>query len=367
MKVIVVFESMFGNTKVLAQNVRDGLADAGANVELVGVIEAAAGEFADCDLIVIAAPTHALSLSRPQTRADAVKKGADPACAPTGIREWLDILGQTLPATSVHSPVAVLDTRVRKARHWSGSAAKRAARTLRKGGFTVMEQMSFYVVGVTGPVTPGEHERARMWGRHLAEMVPSHPGSQGSGRTGWRPWCQWVSGAPGSGVPGRSARAWRQTPRAAGAEEEQEDEDAGAEQVVVEDRVVLRGQDDGPHEHVHQYAGADREPHADAEDEREPDPEQAGHEQGVGPDGAADGVVEALERAVGAELQEAFGGAAAVDPGCVTEAVQRAGLVVARVEAKGEQLVREGPQERQPEADPQHGSYASHQVGGCGS
>jgi flavorubredoxin len=174
MKVIVIFESMFGNTKILAQDVRDGLADAGADVAVVGVVDAAGTELVGCDLVVLAAPTHALSLSRPQTRADAVKKGADPDCASTGIREWLDNLGETLPATSVHPPVAVLDTRVRKARHWSGSAAKRAARTLRKDGFQVVEQMSFYVEGVTGPVTSGEHLRARMWGRHLAEMVP-HP------------------------------------------------------------------------------------------------------------------------------------------------------------------------------------------------
>ena len=173
MKVIVVFESMFGNTKVLAQDVRDGLADAGADVALLGVVDAGT-ELVDCDLVVLAAPTHALSLSRPQTRADAVKKGADPACASTGIREWIDALGRTRSATSAHPPVAVLDTRVRKARRWSGSAAKRAARTLRKDGFEVVEQMSFFVEGVSGPVSPGEHQRARMWGRHLAEMVP-HP------------------------------------------------------------------------------------------------------------------------------------------------------------------------------------------------
>ena len=82
------------------------------------------------------------------------------------------MLDHTLPATSVRPPVAVLDTRVRKARDWPGSAAKRAARTLRKAGFTVVEQTSFYVDGITGPVTSGEHLRARLWGRHLVDVVP---------------------------------------------------------------------------------------------------------------------------------------------------------------------------------------------------
>ena len=59
-----------------------------------------------------------------------------------------------------------------------------------------------------------------------------------------------------------------------------------------------------------------------AEGEGETDAEQAEHEQPVGPGGAGDAVVEPLEGAVGAELQEPLGGAAAVDPGGVTEAVQ---------------------------------------------
>lgn len=171
MKVIVLFESMFGNTKVVAQDVRDGLADAGADVALVGVADAAVTELAECDLLVLAAPTHALSLSRPETRADAVSRGADPGCASTGIREWLGTLDQKLPASATRPPVAVLDTRVHKARNWPGSAAKRAARTVRKEGFTVVEQMSFYVDDITGPVTSGEHQRARQWGRHLADLV----------------------------------------------------------------------------------------------------------------------------------------------------------------------------------------------------
>jgi len=172
MKVVVVFESMFGNTKVQAQDVRDGLADSGADVEMVGVVDAVGTELADCDLVVLAAPTHALTLSRPQTRADAVSRGADPECASTGIREWLGTLDHALPATSARPPVAVLDTRVSKARVWPGSAAKRAARTLGKAGFTVVEQMSFYVDGITGPVAGGEHQRARLWGRQLAGLVP---------------------------------------------------------------------------------------------------------------------------------------------------------------------------------------------------
>ena len=124
-----------------------------------------------CDLLVLAAPTHALSLSRPQTREDAVSKGADPAHAATGLREWLPTLQESLPAGSTRPAVAVFDTRVVKARHWPGSAAKSLARRLTKSGFPVVDRASFYVDDTAGPVTDGEHARARAWGAHLAGLL----------------------------------------------------------------------------------------------------------------------------------------------------------------------------------------------------
>lgn len=46
----------------------------------------------DIDLVVVGGPTHAFSISRPQTRADAVEKGAQKGAAETGIRKWLAAL-----------------------------------------------------------------------------------------------------------------------------------------------------------------------------------------------------------------------------------------------------------------------------------
>lgn len=122
-------------------------------------------------MVVLAAPTHALSLSRPESRADAVGKGADPTHLETGLREWLAPLEETMRATMTPPSIAVFDTRVRKARHFPGSAAGSAARLLRKAGFDVVEHASFFVEGVTGPVTPGERTRARAWGRDLGESL----------------------------------------------------------------------------------------------------------------------------------------------------------------------------------------------------
>lgn len=176
MKVTIVCESMFGNTDALAEQVRDGLVDAGAEVRLVEVAEVVARDFEDLDLLVVAAPTHALTLSRPESRAEAVERGADPRRAVVGIREWLADIAVYFPGTEPRPPVVVFDTRVLQARHWPGSAAHRAARKLRRAGFRVVDRMSFFVETMTGPLADGEGVRARDWGSELPAAVQRQAG-----------------------------------------------------------------------------------------------------------------------------------------------------------------------------------------------
>lgn len=171
MKVVIVCESLFGNTELLAQAVSGGVAAAGAEVRVVGVEAVGTGDIAGCDLLVVGAPTHALSLSRPESRADAVAQGADPQRAGTGVREWLAALHEVLPVDGVRPQVAVFDTRMLKARHLPGSAAKRAARELRKKGFDVLDRTSFFVDGISGPLSPGQLQRALRWGTDLPVQV----------------------------------------------------------------------------------------------------------------------------------------------------------------------------------------------------
>jgi len=168
MKVVVICESMFGNTEQLATAVAKGLTGAGAEVAVLEVGDAYAGHpDLDCDLLVVAAPTHALTLSRPESRAQAVERGADPRREAVGVREWLPTLAEVLPPDGPRPPVAVFDTRVLQAKHWPGSAARASERRLRKSGFRVGERASFYVDAVAGPVADGELERAEAWGRRL--------------------------------------------------------------------------------------------------------------------------------------------------------------------------------------------------------
>jgi hypothetical protein len=173
MKLLIVFESMFGNTERLAREIADGLAQDGNQPVLLDVRDVRPDDLVGSDLLVVGAPTHAFSLSRPSTREDAVRQGADPSRATLGVREWLESLDAArLPAGRPR--VAVFDSRVDKVRRLPGSAAKRAAKTLRTRGFDLLDRpVSFYVADVQGPPSPGELDRAHEWGTHLFGLVRS--------------------------------------------------------------------------------------------------------------------------------------------------------------------------------------------------
>lgn len=171
MRALVVFESMFGNTEACARRIAARLAEAGWHVVIADVRDVAPSGLRDCDLVVVGAPTHAFSLSRPSTRADAERQGAEPGRASTGVREWLTTLDDATGG-GPRPRFAVFDTRVSRVRRLPGSAARRAARELRARGFEVVDRpTSFWVEDVAGPPSAGEVERAGVWAARLADLV----------------------------------------------------------------------------------------------------------------------------------------------------------------------------------------------------
>ena len=67
MRALVVYESMYGNTHVVASNIADGLR-ATHEVTLVPVAEATEDLVAEADLLVVGGPTHMHGLSSPASR-----------------------------------------------------------------------------------------------------------------------------------------------------------------------------------------------------------------------------------------------------------------------------------------------------------
>jgi hypothetical protein len=172
-RALVVYESMFGNTEHIAAAVARGLQLEEVDTGLVEV-GSAPGELAEgLDLLVVGAPTHAFSLSRPGTRADAVRKGAAAERAQLGLREWLE----SVRFDPEHRPLLVaFDTRVTKVRWLPKAAGPTAVRLGHKRGLpTVGKPVGFLVDDIAGPLVEGEVERAVAWGRGLGvESIDRH-------------------------------------------------------------------------------------------------------------------------------------------------------------------------------------------------
>lgn len=169
MHALVIFESMFGNTKAIAEAVAEGLGSR-MDVETVGVDSAPVRIPEGVSLLVVGGPTHAFGLTRPDTRATAAEQAGSTATSPTvGLREWLGRLDP--PPLALRA--ATFDTRVSRPRV-PGSAARKAEKLLRRLGVElVTPPVTFWVRGTPGPLGEGEVERARQWGRDLAAAVAS--------------------------------------------------------------------------------------------------------------------------------------------------------------------------------------------------
>ncbi|TYB60282.1 flavodoxin family protein [Nonomuraea sp. PA05] len=168
MDALVVYESMFGNTKLIAEAVAEGLATR-MRVEVAEAGSAPAAVGAEFGLLVVGGPTHAFSMSRAATRRSAAQQATAPLISRgDGVREWLT----TLRTSSAGLLSAAFDTRIGKPR-MPGSAARGIARRLRRLGIrAVAPAQGFYVSGTEGPLVAGEVERARQWGESLAASFP---------------------------------------------------------------------------------------------------------------------------------------------------------------------------------------------------
>lgn len=168
MRALVVWESMYGNTRSVADALAAGLSLSGWDVELVHASLAPLAPSAD--LLVVAAPTHAFGLptaaSRDEAAATIDKRGShlvlQPQADEPGVREWLD--KDDLDLTRVRAAVAV-DTRA-LAIEFAGHAAKRISRRLARMDVRVVGTRSFLIAHEH--LRDGEMDRAQEWGRALA-------------------------------------------------------------------------------------------------------------------------------------------------------------------------------------------------------
>ena len=178
MRALVVYESMFGNTREIALAIAEGIGFH-VPVETLEVATAPTTIPDDVTLLVVGGPTHAHGMSKPESRADSAKRAGDRLVSRgAGIREWLE----TVRRGGNRTAAAAFDTRIKGPEILWGSASKGAAKHLRSLGMRVVaDPESFLVGGPTGPLfdrlVDGEVERARAWGEGLAAHLPAAAGT----------------------------------------------------------------------------------------------------------------------------------------------------------------------------------------------
>ena len=161
MKAVVVYESVWGNTKAIAEAVAMGR---GSGARCLSTLDATPERLGDPELIVAGAPMQMFNLPT-----EGARSSIDPDELPTPelsgptMRSWLE----GLPAG--HGRCAAFDTKI----GWSpGSAANVIGNKLTEHGYRPLAEPQHFVVGSkVGPLRSGELERAERWGEHLGMLA----------------------------------------------------------------------------------------------------------------------------------------------------------------------------------------------------
>ena len=148
MKVLIIYDSVFGNTEQIAQAIGNALGSQ-KDIEVLRVSHVKPEQLTGLELLIVGSPTQG---GRPtQAIQDFLNKVSEPAVKGTN--------------------VAAFDTRL--STRWVeifGYAAERIAESLkRNGGMLIASPEGFFVKGRKGPLKKGELERAASWAKAIVK------------------------------------------------------------------------------------------------------------------------------------------------------------------------------------------------------
>jgi Flavodoxin domain len=172
MEALVVYESMYGNTRAIATEVAAGLGGT-HEVTLVPVARATRELVAVAGLIVVGAPTHVHGMPSVASRRSAAETGRkpgsgltmDPDAGGPGLRAWLEALG------AEGALAAAFDTRRSGMPALTGRASRGIARLLTRRGCRVLLAPESFLVSGQNKLLDGEAMRARAWGAQVGETA----------------------------------------------------------------------------------------------------------------------------------------------------------------------------------------------------
>lgn len=148
MKIIIVYDSMYGNTEKIARSIGDAIEN---DVSVIGASEINSSDLQSVDLLVIGSPTQG---GRPtQPIQDFLKR--IPHNVIKGIR------------------FVVFDTRIpaKWVKIFGFAAGKMNKALERRGGNPVTSPEGFFIEGTKGPIKDGELERANNWIRECVNSL----------------------------------------------------------------------------------------------------------------------------------------------------------------------------------------------------
>jgi flavodoxin len=156
MKALVVYDSEFGNTEIVARAIGEVLGSEG-EVDVRRVSDVQPEEFEELDVLVVGSPTQQFNPTKATT---SFLKGIPK----NGLSGTKVAAFDTRLTVEEIEETAVLAFFVRI----FGYAAKPIGNTLKKkGGELVIPPDGFLVQGMKGPLVEGELERAEAWAREI--------------------------------------------------------------------------------------------------------------------------------------------------------------------------------------------------------
>jgi hypothetical protein len=181
MRAVVVYESMYGNTRQIAEQIGEGLRTLG-DVRVVPVGTDAVDLVKTAGLVVVGGPTHVHGMSSKRSRQAAVDNAVasnvtvDPDANHLGLRDWFDQISSVEDTAA-----AAFDTRIDVNPVLSGRASRGIARRLRGRGYHLVVPPESFLVDTTNRLIDGELQRALAWGqdvgaafdRYAADRAPS--------------------------------------------------------------------------------------------------------------------------------------------------------------------------------------------------
>jgi flavodoxin len=157
MKVLIVYDSLYGNTQQIAQAIGDTLGNQ-ANITMLRVGDVRPEQFAGINSLIIGSPTQRF---RPTPAISNLLKGIPK----NGLKGVKVAAFDTRLTTREINETPILAFFVRVIGH-SAYAAKPIADNLKKkGGELIVSPEGFFVEGMKGPLVQGELERAMNWAK----------------------------------------------------------------------------------------------------------------------------------------------------------------------------------------------------------